>query len=418
MTDRLVLRSPTTEDFPRFIEPLSLAFNRRQSAEETENELRTVELDRFVGALDGDAVVGCGGLLSFELTVPGGRPVPVAGVTAVGVLPTHTRQGILRRMMRWFLDQAAERHEPIAILWASEAAIYQRFGFGQSTQQTFFEAARDKIRFIDPIDPVGRVRIVDVEEALRRFPPIYEARRLAVAGSLSRTEARWRWEILEDHPWTQFGNGDKVLAILEGAGDDHGYVIYRQLAGWDTSGPKGTITTLEVVGRDPAAEQTLWQWLFGIDLIGTVRGWRHPNPHPLQLQVTEPRRLAVTLNDGLYLRILDLPAAMEARAYSGPASLVLEVTDAFQAANAGRWRLTVEADATTRAGGPVRMTRADDAEPDLALDIADLATVYLGGFGFESLRQAGRVRECRAGGVERADRAFMVPGRPSANTMF
>lgn len=418
MTDRYVLRSPTAGEFPRFIEPLSLAFNRRQSAEEAENELRTVELDRFVGALDGDAVVGCGGVISFELTVPGGRPVPVAGVTAVGVLPTHTRQGILRQMMGWFFDQAAERREPIAILWASEAAIYQRFGFGQSTQQTFFEAARDKIRFISPIDPVGRVRIVDVEEAQRRFPPIYEANRPRVAGSLSRSQERWRWEILEDHPWMQFGNGDKVLAILEGAGEDRGYVIYRQLAGWDTSGPKGTVTAMEVVGRDPAAEQTLWQWLFGIDLIATVRGWRLPNPHPLHLQVTEPRRLAVTLNDGLYLRILDLPAALEARAYGGPASLVLEVTDAFVPANAGRWRLTVDADPTTGAGAAARATRADDAEPDLALDVADLAVVYLGAFGFENLRQAGRVRECRGGSIERADRAFTVAGRPSANTMF
>ena len=136
----IVLRSPTQAEFPRFVEPLSIAFNARMSAAEIENEQRTIELDRFVGALEGPSVVGCAGAYSFGLTVPGGQ-VAAAGLTSVGVLPTHRRRGILRQMMTWVFDQARERGEPIAIQWASEAAIYQRFGYGLGTQQTFFDAA-------------------------------------------------------------------------------------------------------------------------------------------------------------------------------------------------------------------------------------------------------------------------------------
>ena len=238
MTEEIVLRNPTEAEFPRFIAPLSIAFNQEVTAAAIENDRRTIELDRFLGALDGDAVVGCGGAYSFTLTVPGGE-VGAAGITAIGVLPSHRRRGILRQMMTWLFAQARERGEPVAILWASEAAIYQRFGYGPGTLQTNLDMIKDKIHFVRPVDPPGRIRIVGLDEAVERFSSVYEGVRGATPGAISRTEARWRYETLADAEWMRYGNGAKVLALHETDGEADGYVIYRTRGDWDQSGPKG-----------------------------------------------------------------------------------------------------------------------------------------------------------------------------------
>jgi predicted acetyltransferase len=415
MTDEFVLRNPTEAEFPRFIAPLSIAFNQEMSEAAIENDRKTIELDRFLGALDGDAVVGCGGAYSFRLTVPGGE-VGAAGITAVGVLPSHRRRGILRQMMTWLVEQARALDEPVAILWASEAAIYQRFGYGPGTVQTTIDVARDKLRFARPVDPPGRVRIVDLEEALRAFPPLYEVVRRSTPGAVNRTDARWRYETLADAEWMRYGNGAKVLAVFEVEGEARGYVIYRTRGEWDHQGPKGVLTVLEVCALDPVIDQAIWQWIAGMDLIGTIRCWRGPAPHPLQLMVTEPRRLSATVTDGTWLRILDLPAALEARTYRQPGNLVIDVTDEYCPWNAGRWRLAVRDGGA--ADGVSATAEPETAAPDLVLDISDIAAVYLGAYRVSDLARAGRIRECRPGGLEAADGLFATPSAPSNVTMF
>lgn len=414
MTDAFVLRNPTDAEFPRFIAPLAIAFNQEMSDAAIENDRKTIELDRFLGALDGDDVVGCGGAYTFRLTVPGGE-VGAAGITAVGVLPSHRRRGILRRMMTWLFAQARERDEPVAILWASEAAIYQRFGYGPGTLQTNLEVTRDKVRFLRPIDPPGQVRILDLDAAVERFPPVYEAIRGSTPGAVSRSDARWRYEILADAEWMRYGNGPKVRVVYEVDGSARGYAVYRTRGDWDHAGPKGVVTVLEVCALDAVVEQAIWEWIVGIDLIATIRSWRGPSPHPLQLMVTEPRRLGATVTDGTWLRILDLPAALEARAYRGSGTLVLDVADEFCPWNAGRWRLSVEGDGAV---GSASVTAAGSAAPDLTLDISDLAAVYLGAHRFADLARAGRVGECRTGSAAIADDLFMTAQAPSNATMF
>lgn len=414
MPNEIVLRSPSDAEFARFIGVLSIAFNEEFSDAAIEVDRRTIELDRFVGALDGDDVVGCGGVYSFRLTVPGGE-VGAAGVTAVGVLPSHRRRGILRRMMTWMFAQARERHEPVAILWASEAAIYQRFGYGPGTVSSAFEISTDKIRFRRPIDAPGRIRIVTLDEAVERFPAIYEAVRRSTPGSLTRSEPRWRWELLYDAEWYRRGDGAKILALYEVDGEPRGYVIYRTKGDWDTFGPRGVVSVQELTAVDPESEQALWEWVSGIDLIATVRGRRGPVPHPLQLLLTEPRRLGVTISDGSWLRIIDLAGALHARAYAEAGELVLDVTDEFCPANAGRWRLSVP---TARGAERAVVEPAPDAAPDLALDISDVAAVYLGAFRFGDLQRAGRVRECRPGAAADADGLFRTERAPTNGTMF
>ena len=169
---------------------------------------------------------------------------------------------------------------------------------------------------------------------------------------------------------------------------------------------------MELIGLDGVSEQALWQWVFSIDLVGVVNTWRGPMPHPLQLMVTEPRRLASGVADAMWLRIIELPAALEGRSYRGPGSLVFEVTDDFCPWNAGRWQLTVP---TEDGIATVTGTRA---APDLAMDIRDVAAVYLGAFRFAELAGAGRVRECRPGALAAADALFTTPSAPWNSTMF
>ena len=241
-------------------------------------------------------------------------------MTLIGVLPTHRRRGILRLMMTRLFEQARERGEPVAILWASEAAIYQRFGYGMATLQTEIDAPTDKVVFARPVESRGRMRIVEPDEAADLFPPIFEAHRAVKAGSLTRSDAKWRSQLLSDADWMRNGNGPKVLALLEVDGEARAYVIYRIRADWDSHGPKHVVTVLELIGVDAVSEQALWEWVFGIDLVAGVQFRRGPMPHPLQLMVTELRRLAAGVSDAMWLRIIELPAALEARSTAAPAA--------------------------------------------------------------------------------------------------
>ncbi len=406
----ITLRNPTDETLASFYVPIAIAFGEEFSAAEIEMEREFLELDRIFGAFEGETQVGLSGTFTFRMTTPGGE-VGAAGVTLIGVMPTHRRRGILRLMMTRLFEQARERNEPVAILWASEAAIYQRFGFGLATLQAEIEAQKDKIVFARPVESPGRVRIVDRDEAAERFPPIFEARRAVTPGSLTRIDAKWR-QLLNDAEWMRNGNGPKVLALLEVDGEARAYVIYRIKADWDSHGPKSIATVMELIGLDVVSEQALWQWVFSIDLVGIVRTWRGQVPHPLQLMITEPRRLAMSVNDANWLRIIELPAALEGRSYRGPGSLVFEVTDDFCPWNAGTWQLSVpESDGVAKVTG----TRA---APDLSMDIQDLATVYLGAFNFAQLAAAGRVKECRPGALAAADALFATPTTPWNSTMF
>jgi predicted acetyltransferase len=409
----ITIRTATDETLRTILAPLPLAFGEMWSDDEIENERHLIDVDRVIGAFEGETPVGASAAFPFRMTTPGGD-VGTAGITLVGVLPTHRRKGILRLMMADLFETARVRREAVAILWASEAAIYQHFGYGLATFQTSFDTVKDKIRFRSPIGPLGRVRIVEREEAVKLCSAVYDARQASMPGAIARSDAKWRYQMVHDAAWMQADNGAKIRAVLEVDGEPRAYVIYRHKPDWDETGPKAVLTVLELIGVDAAAEQALWEWLFSIDLVAKVRAWRGPMPHPLQLMITEPRRLNALVSDGMWLRIIDLPEAMASRRFRGPASLVLEVTDAFCPWNAGRWQLTVPGP-----DGSGKLTPAPDSAPsDLALDISDLATLYLGTVRLGDLARAGRVRECRAGALNAADALFATSVSPSNSTMF
>ena len=411
MPTDITLRSPTLDELREFWQPASDAYGELVSDDEIERERPLIEYDRFVGGLDGQRWVATAGAYSFRLTVPGGE-VGAGGITGVSVRPDYRRQGILRQMMDWLLDDGRRRGEAVSILTASEAAIYQRFGFGQASMTSSFSMERAGMEFREPVDlgPDGVIRMVDVEEATELFARVYEQVRPSIPGAVDRIEPKWRLWLVGDAEWMQRGQGIKYRAVAEIDGEPRGYAIYRIDHGWGPTGPASTMNVLEVTGVDPDTEQALWQWLASMDLVRTIAGRRGPVPHPLQHWLIEPRRLSLTVSDGLWLRILDLPEAVSARGYVGSGSLVLDVADEMLESNAGRWQLVVE-----EGKGSVSRTTA---APDVELDIGALAAVYLGGFRFVDLGVAGRVRGCEPGALERADAMFTPPRAPWNSTPF
>ncbi len=411
-TNGITLRSPKTEELRAWVQPALLAFGEEFSEPEFLAQAPMLEPERLINAFVGEKRIATAGAITLRLTVPGGE-VGASGITEVGVDPGHRRRGVLRQMMTWLLDDARARNEPVAVLWASEAAIYQRFGFGNGTLQSGFEVDRSRLVFRSPLPPSDRVRIriVDADEGVRLASPIYDTVRRKVPGSLARPEIKWRNHQMTDAEWMRRGNGPQFRAVLEVDGEPRGYVVYQIKGDWDARGPRSTLLVTDLVALDPEAEQRLWQWVGASDLVATIRLMRGPVPNPLQLWLQEPRRLGLTTGDGIWLRFVDIADALAARTYTGEGSVVLELEDPLIDSNTGRWQLTVGAD------GAATVARTT-AEPGLTLDVAALACTYLGAFRFRDLAAAGRVREIQPGALHTADVLFTTSRAPFSNTMF
>ena len=368
-----------------------------------------LELDRALTARDGERLVGTAAIVSFDLSVPGGS-LPSAGVSMVGVQPTHRRRGILRGLMRRQLDDVHERGEALACLWASEASIYQRFGYGLAALRGHFSVARDRTAFRTAHVPVGSMRLVELDEARVLVPPIFEALRPTIPGAFTRSPAFWESEIFFDPEHRRHGAGAAFHAVHETDGAVDGYARYRIKHEWDDRGAKSELMVSEALGLTPGVQLDVWRYLFDIDLIGIISAWNVPADDPLLLAVAEPRRLAFGLGDALWLRVVDVAAALAGRRYAADGAVVIELTDEFCPWNAGRWSLE------SRDG----TGHADRTEvlPDLELDTTDLAAVYLGGFGVGQLLRAGRGQELRSGAAARADGLLRGDRAPWCSSVF
>jgi predicted acetyltransferase len=410
-TDRVttpLLRTAQPDEFEAVHRVLSRAFGEAYEPDDGVNAA-LFEPDRSLVFADGDQIVAHAGAFSRMLTVPGGF-VPAAHVTAVGVHPTHRRRGFLTRMMHKQLRDVREGGvEPIALLWASEGTIYQRFGYGHAALRLVMTADRRELSLL-PRFPVagGRLREASLEDARKDLMALYEQVRPERIGWSDRTEAWWNY-VLRDKPEHRDGATARHALLYEGAGGIEGYALWRSKEGWD-HGPQGEVSVREVVAVTPEAYTELWRFLFSVDLTRTVVYWSAAIDEPLLHMVTEPRRLGAVVADSLWVRIADLPAALIARRYSTPLNVVLQVDDRLLPENAGRWRLTADGDSVTC------VPTDDDA--DLACDVADLGAAYLGGTALTSLAAAGRVRELVPGKLVAASTAFLAARAPSATEIF
>lgn len=391
------IRSPSEEELRAAMNAGETSFGEELKDEDFERHRKTMPLDRFLAAYDDGDPVGTTGAYPFTMTVPGGE-LSAAGVTWVGVLPSHRRRGILTKMMRHQIDDLHDRGEPLAILWASEAAIYGRFGYGIAAPALRIDAERARFAFRDDPGPRGTVRMIGRDEAARLLPGLYESIRREIPGFVTRDAAWWEEYRLSDPEHWRRGAGPKYFALLELDGEPAGYATYRIKPAWEEGYSRAQLLVGDAFATSPAATRELWRFLFGVDLVARVQGRVDPGI-PLLLMVTDPRNVQLRVTDGLWLRFVDLEAALSGRTYAAADSVVAEVRDDFCPWNAGRWRI-----------GP-EVSRTDDA-PELALDVADLASVYLGAFDFQRLAAGERVQELKRGALGRASALFRTPRPP------
>ena len=393
-----------------WVDIIETAFGEEMREERWLEYRRVLVAERTLGAYDGERIVGGAADYLFRLTIPGGAQLAAAGVTSVGVLPTHRRRGILNQLMRRQLAEIRGRGEPLAILTASEGSIYQRYGYGLATLNASIDIERERAVMRSPLPVRGNVRLVDATEAARTFPPVYDVLRRATPGFFDRDATWWEVHPLSDSEHQRRGRSRKFYALYERDGAVRGYALYRIKQEWGDVGSRSALQVQEVMALDPLAGEELWRYLFGVDLIERIQSSLGPPDHPLMLTLAEPRRLRLRLGDGLWLRLLDVPAALAARGYGADGQLVLDVTDELLPDVGGRWRLAVE-------DGLVSVEASDQA-PDLALDITDLGAVYLGGFSFAQLALAGRTQELTPAAHSIADRLFGTYVRPWCPEIF
>jgi predicted acetyltransferase len=379
------------DELARALYAIGHFFHGPPTGEQVDRWLRIFELERMHAAFEDDEVVGGAGAFSFDLSVPGGS-LPCAGITVVGVYPTHRRRGALRAMMRAQLDDVRGRGEPLAALWASEETIYGRFGYGFASWGGDIALPRAWSAFASPLGCRGRVRFVEPNEAARLFPPVWEALRRERPGVFARSEAWWEVRTLRRPP--EQDDNPKRFVALELDGRTQAYAIYRTFPAFEAGVSTARLEVFEAVGETPQATAEIWRFLLDIDWTETITASFLPLDHPLLLLLANPRRTGFRLSDSLWVRLVDVGAALSGRSYGDAGPLVLEVRDEFCPWNDGLWRLE---------GGACSRT---DGEPDLALDVAALGSAYLGAVSFTQLRKALRVDELREGAIARADALF------------
>ncbi|MER5291322.1 GNAT family N-acetyltransferase [Streptomyces pharetrae] len=397
------LRVLRPDDWDVWYDTLLRAFGGApEAAEERELWRELTEFDRFLGVWDGSACVGTAGAFSFRLTVPGGASVSAAGVTMVGVAATHRRRGVLTSMMRRQLDDVRSWGEPLAVLTASEPDIYGRFGYGVATYALGAEIDTGRVRLSVPAgtDDV-RLRYAAPAEVLGACEAVYAQLVPRRPGMLARLP-KWERVGLLDPESEREGASPLQCVVAERGGRIVGYARYRVKLGWGESGHDGTVILEDLAAPDPAVDAALWRFLFGIDLTSTLVARGRPVDDTWQYLVSDTRRCRPRLRDSLYLRPVEVGAALEARTYAAPVDVVLDVEDAFCPWNTGRWRLSGDAKGAT-------CGRTTDAA-DLALSVRELGSAYLGGVSLAALAAAGRVRELRAGALTEASVAFGAAG--------
>lgn len=406
----LALRPITSDELPMLLRFVQGAFLSDYDNDEMELERSTFEADRSLAIFDGAALVASAAALSRDLTVPGGR-IPAAAVTAVAVAPTHRRRGLLSAMMRQQLDEVHEqRRESVAILWASEAAIYGRYGYGPACTANLVSIATAQTRVRADVARTGRLQLCARDEALPAMTAVYEAVRPARVGHLDRRGAWWDVRTF-DPPRRREGFGALRFAVhSDDDGTPDAYAIFSTKGSWDSTGPQGEIAVREAQAITPAGYAGIWTLLLEIDLVRQLRWNRAPADEPLRFLVDNPRAVQQSSVDSLWVRLVDVDRALAARTYATPVDVVLDVADPFCSWNAGRFRLS---------GGPTgAQCAATTAEADLSLGVAALGAAYLGGTTLGSLAAAGLATELRPGALAAAATAFSTLRAPSCPEIF
>ncbi len=390
----LEIRPVIEDEFSDWLRAESLAWSGRFREADTPSQRPLYDLKRSLAAFDGSQIVGTAHSLPHQMAVPG-NALAVAAVDDVAVVPTHRRRGILTRMMERQLRDAHESGEPLAALTASESVIYGRFGYGIGTLQEHWRIERQHNAFARTHESTGTLTLVEPSEMTKIFPDVYERATDGRPGVIQRPGPKWDRIAADPEPERE-GRGPYFHVGYENGGGWDGYVSYG------IEGAK--LTVRELMATTDEANAALWRFCLDMDRRTTTEAIRRPVDDPLPWMLADPRRLERSPRDGIWVRLVDVAAALAGRRYDRADRLVIQVSDTFCDWNDGSYLVD---------GGPDEAEcRPTTATPDLVLSAADLAATYLGTVRFTTLSQAGRVEERTPGALPRADAMFAAYPQP------
>lgn len=385
------------------------AFGVAMPADAFEKARPGLEIDRSFAAVDGGRIVGSSSTFTMRLAMPGGEVIPIGGLSWVGVLPTHRRQGALRRLIDRHLQDCRDRGEVASGLGASEATIYGRFGYGIASLRARYEIDRYRAHFRRAVEVPGRFELLDRAAATEPLRQVFDLIHPTVPGEVSRTAGFWGvyfgdldWEAEDDKPWFHLVHRDE---------DDSpdGFALYRVAEErWRDGLADHVVEVQEIQATTPELRLAIWRYLLDLDLVGTVRYVHAPVDDPVRWVLQDPRRLrTVGVADELWLRPLDVPALLAERRYERPGEVIVEVVDDLAG---GRFHLEVREDGVA--------CEPSTEDPDVALGPSELGSIVLGGVSLRDLHVAGRVDEQRPGAVDSTDALFRTRRQPFTATTF
>lgn len=389
--DGIEIRVPTDDDLAAMVRLGAMVFADEWKPEEVDRIRPIVDLARFRIAVDGTRIVAVAGSYGFDMTLPGGATVPTGGVTWVVVLVTHRRRGVLRRLLDAVHADIDDRSEPLAALYASEGAIYERFGYGIASRQRKIEIDRRRARFRDGVEG-GGVRIdVDPEPSsglAGELASRWDRFRLTRPGEISRSDAWWT-RLLHDR-------GASAVHALH----DDGFAVWKVADHWNDGHPAHRLELIELAAATSAAHAELWNAVLSVDLVGTVWSWSVPLDDPLPYLLDDPRIVRTReVNDGLWLAVRDVPGCFDARTYGTDDDVVVELDGV-------RWRIGASGCRKVR------------SRPDLVGDGAALSALLLGGTRPSDLVNGRRMAARDDEALRRADALFATTPAPHCQTSF
>ncbi|MGA4841127.1 GNAT family N-acetyltransferase [Streptomyces sp. G45] len=398
-------------DIDRALDLAYLVFHETVEDEKRKHHHDLLSTCHRVGAYDGDALVGLLAAFPFTVSVPGGE-LPCPSLTFVSVAPTHRRRGVLSGMVAALFERGAQLGHPVAALWASEDAIYGRFGFGPATYATTIDIDTTRPLALRVTPDERPLRLVDPADAPALLADYYDRTRADRAGRTARGESWWReeWMAAEDEEDDDL-SPPRIVVVggQDGPESLAGYAIYRTKTRDDAP---GMIRVDELEADTPQVAAALWRYLAGIDLTGLVHAWGRPLDDPLLLFAGDRDQVRQTKQfPALRLRLLDARAALLARSWAAPVDVVLDVRDPHLPVNHGRFRLTVTPDGTAAYA-------RTDAPADLSLDVADLASAYMGATRTDAFVRAGLATEHTPGTTAALDAALATPYLPHTADEF
>ena len=388
------------------------AFDLPEAEEERTDWLERIqtifEPERTRCAFEDDRLVGTLGAFSLSLAVPGGV-LPCAGTTMVTVQTSHRRRGLLRRMMDAHLDDATERGDVLAALWASDSAIYRRFGFGMASVDVTITVDRAHVAFGRLAPEPADITVIGADEALKAIPRVYERLHRSIPGMYALSDDWWKHRRLRDSAERRGEYTKYRFAITGPMSDPTGYALFRLKEGWDQGHGSHEVRVVDLLADDPAEWAGLWRHVLDHDLASKITAVHRAEDDPLLAMLAGPRRARVEANDGLWVRIMDVPAALQGRRYLHAGRFTFGVHDPLHRAD-GAFELDIADDGTATCV-------STSAYPDIDIDLEDLSSAFLGRSRLSALHRAGRITGDPAL-IAQADAAFQWHRAPWCPEVF